>query len=39
MMQQNTPEPISEQNYNSKIYMHPYIHSNAIHDSQEVEIT
>ena len=29
-----TPEHISGQNYNPKRYMHSYVHSNTIHNSQ-----
>ena len=30
---------ISGQNYNSKRYMYPYIHSSTIHNGQDIEIT
>ena len=29
----STPEYVSRQNYNLKIYMHPYFHSSTIHNS------
>ena len=32
-----TPGHISGQNYNSKRYLHPYIHSSTIHNSQDME--
>ena len=32
-----TPWHISWQNYNSKRHMHPYIHCNTIHGSQDME--
>jgi len=28
-----------EDNYNSKRYMHPYVHSNIIHDRPDMETT
>ena len=28
-----------QQNYNSKRYMYPYVHSSAIHNSQDMETT
>ena len=34
-----TPGHISGQNYNSKRYIHPYVHSSTSHDSQDMEIT
>ena len=34
-----TPGHISGQNYNSKRYMHPYVHSSTIHSSQDMEAT
>ena len=34
-----TPVHISRQKYNSKRYMHPYIHSSTIHNSQDMETT
>ena len=34
-----TPGHISGQNYNSKRYTHPYIHSSTIHNSQDMETT
>ena len=34
-----TPGHISRQNYNSKRYMHPYVHSRTIHNSQDMEAT
>ena len=34
-----TPGHISRQNGNSKIYMHPYIQSSTIHNSQDMEAT
>ena len=30
---------ISEENYNSKRYMYPYVHSSTIHNSQDMEAT
>ena len=33
------PGYISGQNYNSKRYMHPYVHSSTIHNSQDLETT
>ena len=30
---------ISRQSYNSKSYMHPYVHSNTIYNSQDIERT
>ena len=30
---------ISRQNYSSKRYMHPYVHSSIIHNSQDMETT
>ena len=39
MIQQSTSGNISRQNYNSKRYMHPYVHSSIIHNSQDMEIT
>ena len=30
---------IPKQNYNSKRYMHPYVHSSTIHNSQDMETT
>ena len=30
---------ISGQNCNSKRYMHPYVHSSSIHNSQDLETT
>ena len=35
----STPGSISRQNYNSKRYMPPYVHSSTIHKSQDMEIT
>ena len=32
-----TPEHISQGNWNSKRYMHPYVHSCTIHNSQDTE--
>ena len=32
-----TPGHIPRQNYNSKRYMHPYVHSSSIHNSQDME--
>ena len=34
-----TPGHISGQNYNSKRYMHLYVHSSTIHNSQDMETT
>ena len=34
-----TPGHTSRQNYNSKRYMHPNVHSNTIHNSQDMEAT
>ena len=34
-----TPGHISRQNYNSKRYMDPYVHSSTIYDSQDMEAT
>ena len=34
-----TPRCVSEQNYNSKRYMHPNVHSSTIHNSQDTEAT
>ena len=34
-----TPEHLSGQNYNSKRYMHPYVHHSTIHNSQDIETT
>ena len=34
-----TPGHISRQNYTSKRYMHPYIHSSTIHNSKVMETT
>ena len=34
-----TPEHISRQNSNSKRYMHPYVHSSIVHNSQDMETT
>ena len=34
-----TPGNISRQNYNSDRYMHPYVHSSTIHNSQNMETT
>ena len=31
------PGHITRQNYNSKRYMYPYIHSSTIHNNQDVE--
>ena len=31
-----TPGHISGENYNSKSYLHPYVHSSTIHNSQDV---
>ena len=33
------PGHIPRQNYNSKRYMHPYVHSSTIHGKQDVEAT
>ena len=30
---------VSGQNYNSKRYVHPYVHSSTIHNSQDMETT
>ena len=38
MIQQFHPVHISRQNYNSKRYMHPYVHSSTIHNSHDMEI-
>ena len=35
----STPGHISEQNYNSKIYMQPYVHGSTVHNSQVMEAT
>ena len=32
-----TPGHISRENYHSKRYMHPYVHSSTIHNSQDME--
>ena len=34
-----SPEHISGQNYNSKRYMHPYVHRSTICNSQDMKIT
>ena len=34
-----TPGRISRENYNSKRHMHPYIHSSAMYNSQDMETT
>ena len=34
-----TPEHISRKNYNSKIYMHTYIHSSTVYNSHDMEAT
>ena len=34
-----TPGHISRENCNSKKYMHPYVHSSTIHNSQDMEAT
>ena len=34
-----TPGYISQQKYNSKRYMYPYVHNSTIHNSQDVETT
>ena len=34
-----TPGHISRQNCNSKRYMHPYVHSSTIYNSQDMETT
>ena len=39
MIQQSPSWHISRQNYNSKRYMHPYVHSSTIHNSQHMETT
>ena len=39
MIQQSYPGHISGQNYNSKIYMHPQVHSGTIYNSQDMEAT
>ena len=33
------PGHILEQNYNSKRYMHFYVHSSSVHNSKDLEIT
>ena len=33
------PGHVLRQNYNSKRYMHPYVHSSTIHNSQDMEKT
>ena len=37
MIQNPTRGNIPGQNYNSKIYMHPYAHSGTIHNKQDME--
>ena len=32
-----TPQHVSAQNYNSKSYMHPYVHYSTIHNSHDIE--
>ena len=39
MIQQPTPEYIPRQNYYSRRYMHPYVKSSTIYNSQDVEAT
>ena len=39
MIQQSHSWHISGQNYNSERYMHPYVHSSTIHNSQDMETT
>ena len=34
-----TPGNISIQSYNSKKYVHPYVHSSTVHNSQDMETT
>ena len=34
-----TPGHISRQNYNSKRYVHPYVHGSTIHNGQDMETT
>ena len=34
-----TPGRIPGKNYKSKRYMHPYVHSSTIHNSQDMETT
>ena len=34
-----SPGHICRQTYNSKRYMHPYVHNSTIHNSQDVETT
>ena len=35
----STPGHIPRQNYNSKRYMHPYVHGSTIYNSQDMETT
>ena len=37
MIQQSHSWVYTRQNYNSKRYMHPYVHSSTIYDSQDME--
>ena len=39
MIQQSHSCHISRQNYNLKRYMHPFVHSSAIYNSQDMETT
>ena len=39
MIQQSHSWHLSGQNFHSKRYMHPYIHCNTIHNSQDMETT
>ena len=39
MNSKSTPGHTSIQNYNSKIYMHHYVHSNTIYNRQDMEAT